>query len=162
MPIKNYTTMVAEDRTVGEIMGLLSTKGARSISINYDEGGGPDGISFVIAVENTPIPFRLPCNFEGVRRAMYEEFKDRGARARWERDGQRQEQVRRIAWRIVKDWVAAQMALIEAHQASLAQVFFPYATDNRGMTAFDKFMVTMTNPERQLEADNAAPGSEER
>jgi hypothetical protein len=150
MPIKNYTTMVAEDRTVGEIMGLLSAKGARSIQINYDEQGRPSGVSFVIAVENIPIPFQLPCNFEGVRRAMYEEFKDRGARARWERDGQRQEQVRRIAWRIVKDWVAAQMALIEAHQASLAQVFFPYATNNKGITAFDQFMATMIDPTRQL------------
>jgi hypothetical protein len=37
----------------------------------------------------------------------------------------------------VKDWVEAQMALVEAGQAEVAEVFMPYAIDqSSGMTMF--------------------------
>ena len=32
----------------------------------------------------------------------------------------------RVAWRILKDWVEAQMAIIEAEMASIEEVFLPY------------------------------------
>jgi hypothetical protein len=147
MPIKNYTTAVSEEKTVGEIMGLLAAKGARSIQINYGAQGRCSGVSFVLLVETIPVPFRLPCNFEGVRKAMLKECKTWTTRQNYQSIT---DQVRRIAWRIVKDWVAAQMALIEAEQACLAQVFLPYVSYQDGTTAFDRFMLTVTQPERAL------------
>lgn len=147
MPIKNYTTSVSEEKTVSEIMGLLAAKGARSIQINYDDKGRCSGVSFVLLIEAVPVPFKLPCNFEGVRKAMQKECKT------WRTKNQFasvNDQVRRIAWRIVKDWVAAQMALIEAEQACLAQVFLPYVSYSDGTTAFDRFMLSVTQPDRAL------------
>lgn len=142
MPIKNYTTEIAEERTVGEIMGLLAAKGARAIRIDYDELNRPSGIGFVIVLQDLPVPFKLPCNFAGVLKARAAAYKDDSARQRFERSADAVPQSRRIAWRIIKDWVAAQMALIEADQASMAQVFLPYAVQNEksGRTAFDAFM----------------------
>lgn len=142
MPIKNYTTGIAEDKTVGEIMGLLAGKGARYIQINYDEQNRPAGISFAVLIEGLPIPFKLPCNFDGVFRSMAREYTKSSARYRWERNPKSKAQARRVAWRIIKDWVAAQMALIEAEQASLAQVFLPYAVPNSQtqLTVYDQFM----------------------
>lgn len=97
------------------------------------------------------MPFKLPCNFEGVFKTMLRERKVN--KYQWERDPKNKEQARRIAWRIIKDWVAAQMALIEAEQASLAQVFLPYAVINQngkaGITAFDQFMLQISS-QRQL------------
>jgi hypothetical protein len=145
MSIKNYTTSISEDKTVGEIMGLLAGKGARSIRIDYDELNRPSAVSFTVVIQDWPVPFKLPCSFDGVFKAMKAE------RTRhvyqWERDPKNREQSRRVAWRIIKDWVAAQMALIEAEQASLAQVFLPYAVVNpaSGMTAFDQFMLQATS-----------------
>lgn len=151
MPIKNYTTSIAEDKTVAEIMGLLAGKGARSIKIDYDELNRPSALSFMISIQDWPVPFKLPCNFEGVFKTMKAE------RTRhvyqWERDPKNKEQARRVAWRIIKDWVAAQMALIEAEQASLAQVFLPYAVVNQngnaGLTMFDQFMLQVAG-QKQL------------
>ena len=151
--IKNYSTSVAEEKTVGEIMSLLAAKGARSIQIDYDTAGKCSGVKFVLQIENIPVPFKLPCNFEGVRKAMRAECKTWRTKQQFDKIT---DQVRRIAWRIVKDWVAAQMALIEAEQACLAQVFLPYVSYNDGTTAFDRFMLSVTQPERAL-TDGSAP-----
>lgn len=141
-PIKNYTTEVAEERSVGEIMGLLAAKGARSIRIDYDAQNRPCGVSFIVCIKELPIPFKLPCNFDGVFRAMAAGYKDRWARQAWEKKPESMNQARRVAWRIIKDWISAQIALIEAEQASLEQVFLPYAMTNEhsGLTVFDQFM----------------------
>lgn len=140
MPIKNYTTDVAEEKTVGEILGLLAAKGARSIRIDYDEQNRPSGIGFILMYDSVPIPFKLPCNFDGVLKAMAANYKDRYARARFEKNPQSFAQARRVAWRIVKDWVAAQMAIIEAEQASLIQVFLPYVQQQGGATMYEQFI----------------------
>ena len=143
MPIKNYTTSISEEKTVGEIMALLAQKKAMRVQIEYDAQGRPDAISFLFAVNGVPIPFKLPCNFDGVYSSLLKGFSSttagRQARTRFERNAENKAQARRIAWRIIKDWVAAQMALIEAEQASLAEVFLPYAVRNDGTTMFQYF-----------------------
>jgi hypothetical protein len=50
-----------------------------------------------------------------------------------------QQQATRTAWRILKGWIEAQMAIIEAGLASLAEVFLPYALLKDGRTLFDHF-----------------------
>lgn len=44
----------------------------------------------------------------------------------------------RTGWRIVKDWVEAQMALIEAGLASLPEVMLPYAITSNGETLYKR------------------------
>jgi hypothetical protein len=162
VPIKNYTTEVGEERTVGEIMGLLAGKGARSIRIDYDEQNRPTGVCFILLLHELPIPFRLPCNFTGVFKAMSSAYKDRSAKYRWERNPESTSQSRRVAWRIIKDWVAAQMALVEAEQASMAQAFFPYAVANEksSVTAFDQFLESVSKQKRLNGGHNAGRSDE--
>ena len=157
MPIKNYTTDVAEEKTVAEIQMLLAVKGARSIQIDYDDKARPSAVSFVIVIQDVPLPFRLPCNFDGVFKAMKDGYKSWHAKNAFERSSKSREQSRRVAWRIVKDWVAAQMALIEAEQATLAQVFLPYAIVNQGerLTMYDNFMLQVSQ-QKALPANASA------
>lgn len=155
MPIKNYTTDIAEERTVGEIMGLLASKGARSIQVVYDDHARPQGVSFMLLISEMPVPFKLPCNFDGVFRALASAYRDRHARTRFERNPQSMIHARKVAWRIVKDWIAAQLALIEAEQATMAQVFLPYCvmrgkdTMGEAITMYDRFLEEVSN-QRQL------------
>jgi len=44
----------------------------------------------------------------------------------------------RVSWRILKDWVEAQMALVETHMVTLEQVFLPYAVTDDGQTIYDR------------------------
>ena len=131
MPILNYTTKIAPLKTAGEIQGILASKGAKSINIDY-ASGEPVALWFKIEVRGVDIAFRLPCNWEGVEQAMR---RDRTVQPRY----QSRDQAKRVAWRIVKDWVEAQLAIIESGQAEIGEVFLPYAiVGEHGQTLFQK------------------------
>lgn len=130
MAILNYTTKIDPNKTVGEIQSILGSKGAKSVSAQYKDGEVV-AIFFSIDVHETPINFRLPCNWEGVLRS----FK---ADRKVPRSSETKEQAQRTAWRIIKDWVEAQMAIIESEQAQMAEVFMPYAVTSNGQTCFER------------------------
>lgn len=46
------------------------------------------------------------------------------------------DQAERTGWRNLRDWVLAQMAIIEAGMASVDEVFLPYLTDGHGNTLY--------------------------
>lgn len=123
MPIKNYTTDVPVERTINELQKILARAKASAIMTEYGADGLPSGLSFRVNVNGSDINFKLPVVISGVTAAL-------------KRDRQRNDDphARRVAWRIVKDWCDSQMALIDAGQAELAQVFLPYAQS--GNTTF--------------------------
>jgi hypothetical protein len=131
MPILNYTTSIHVLKTVGEIQALLASR-ASQVATDYGPGGVPIAISFTIDVRAVPVRFRLPCDIRGVLAAMKQDRKvPRGLC--------NETQAGRVAWRIVKDWVAAQLAFIEAGQARTEEVFLPYALHDDGRTLFQHF-----------------------
>ncbi|HWT01130.1 MAG TPA: hypothetical protein VN256_12855 [Pyrinomonadaceae bacterium] len=132
MPILNYTTKVNEHKTIGEIQKALVAKGALSVMTDYTPSGTPAAVTFTINVNGTPIRYRLPSDVDGVLRAMQ---RAKGVPYRL----QTREQAVRVCWRILKDWIEAQLAIIEAGQAELAQVFLPYALNSEGQTLFEYF-----------------------
>lgn len=131
MPILNYTTSIDANKTVGEIQRMLALKGAKEISIDYQDGM-PDGLRFMIIFCEQPIYFRLPCNVDGVYKALY---RAKGVPSR----SRAPQQARRVAWRIIKDWVEVQLAIVEAGQAQMTEVFLPYAIDANNQTFFNVF-----------------------
>lgn len=129
MPIKNYTTKVPVARSMGEIQGKLVAHGARSIMINYGPDEAPESLSFIVPTSEGNIPFRLSANVKGVEtlllnmRSRQPEKWYSGYKEVMERN---RKQAARVAWRIIKDWVDAQLALIETEMATMEQVFLPY------------------------------------
>ena len=118
MGILNYTTKISSDKTVGEIQSLLGKKGVKAVQIEYEESR-PSAVLFILDIKDKNISFRLPCNVQGVLTAMRNDRKIPGSHKNFE-------QAERTAWRIIKDWVEAQMAIIEAGQAVMKEVFLPY------------------------------------
>lgn len=149
MPILNYTTEVPFEKSIGEISQLLARKGARSIQTDYNDKGTPVGLAFVMAVGGIPVRFQLPNRSEGVAAAILKDkphnSNHRVSRAAYEQ--RIREQAERVSWRIVKDWVEAQLALIESGQAEMGQVFMPYATAQDGRTMYELFL---ENNQKQL------------
>src|ERR1700730_12472328 len=149
MPIKNYSTVVSPERSIGEITSLLVRKGARSITQEYFDDGRVKAVSFIMAIGGIPTRFLLPANTIGVAGVMMTETPYTN-RTRGTRDQRKQKimaQAEWVAWRILKDWVDAQMALIESGQAQAAQVFLPYATEQSGRTIYELFV---ENNQKQL------------
>lgn len=142
--ILNYTTSIRADKTVGEIQVILAKHGAKSISIEYaPDMPEPAAVSFCIVVPpSVDVHFRLPCQVDGVLAAMKE------ARVLDRREPQ--SHARRVAWRIVKDWVEAQLAMVQARQAVMAQVFMPYALADDGRTTM--FQVFEATQQKRLTA----------
>lgn len=139
MPILNHTTEVPAATTVSQVIGMLARKGAQSITQDFFGDGRVKAVSFVLRVGVMPVRFLLPANTAGVASVLRKE-KPFGSYSKGTRDGYYAKQVaqaERIAWRILKDWVEAQMALIESGQAEAAQVFMPYATHASGQTMYE-------------------------
>lgn len=122
MPILNYTTVIAAAKTVGEIQALLIKAGARRILTDYDDAGNPTGITFLIATLWGDRGFMLPANVDAIYNVLVRQYSQRQITARFAT----REQASRVGWRIVKDWVAAQLAIIEAEMVTLDQVMLPY------------------------------------
>lgn len=129
MPILNYTTKVAPAKTAMEIQMILS-RHAEAVMTEY-ANGKPMAVRFLLTVAGQKVNYRLPCNVDGVLKALQ---RDRVAFSY-----RNPEQAERVAWRIVKDWIEAQIALIDAKQATIAEVFLPYATAPNGETMFQMF-----------------------
>ena len=97
---------------------------------------GPEGevaaVSFRMLYNDVMISFRLPAHVDSIYVIMQNE---KGV----QRKHRSRDHARRIAWRIIKDWVEAQLALVEAEQAEMVEVFLPYAQDPQtGETIFKK------------------------
>lgn len=126
MAIKNYTSTVDCYKSLGEIQSALAKAGARKIMVEYDTDGHPSGLIFGITGPNdAQTAYQLPANVDGVM----EVFCRQKIKADWE-------QARRTAWRNLRDWTLAQLALIESGMVQTDEVFLPYMTDGRGSTVY--------------------------
>lgn len=128
MPIKNYTTTVEVYKSVGEIQGMLAQKKARKIMLDYSVDGHITAIAFAIDTPNGLQGIRLPANVDRV----YQVLKNQKVKVNYD-------QAERVAWRILKDWTAAQLAILETEMVSVEQVFLPYFINENGQTVFEVY-----------------------
>ena len=127
MPIKNYTTKVPAAQSVAEIVGAPAEHGATKIQQEYTQGK-PVSVAFAIDTPAGPRGFKLPSSADRVQAVLVaQKVKVDAAQAE------------RIAWRILRDWVAAQMAILETEMVAIDQVFLPYMTDARGNTVYELY-----------------------
>lgn len=128
MALLNYTTKIDCDKTAGEISRCLTQHGAQAIMTEYDPATSYiQALSFKITVGEQAMAFRLPCDWKPVYEILMKDPKVPRANST-------KEQAVRTAWRIVKDWVEAQMALVETKMVTTQQVFLPYAVMKDGRT----------------------------
>lgn len=138
MAIKNFTTDVPVNRTVSEIHLMLADHGAKRILFDYGDDGKVNAISFTISTPYGEQAIKLPANAERVRAVLHEQKNSTKNRSRTPIDDS-QEQADRVAWRIVKDWLAAQLAILETEMVTVQQVFLPYFINNKGETLYEVY-----------------------
>lgn len=132
MPLLNYTTKIDADKTAGEVSKMLAKAGAQAVMTEYDEQHGfVTALSFKMTVNERPIGFKLPVDWRPVLEILKRDPKVPQSKCD-------REQAVRVAWRIIKDWVEAQLALIETQMVTTQQVFLPYAMTRDGKTLYEK------------------------
>lgn len=129
MPIKNYTTKVPADRSIKEIQDTLIKHGATSFLFNYEKGTGRiEALKFILEMKEQKIPFQMPVNWR-----LFQAVLKQDRVARWNDE----DYCYRVAWRVVRDWIMAQMALYETQMVTIPQIFLPYAVTKNGKTMFE-------------------------
>ena len=95
------------------------------------------------------LTFRLPLDWRPVYVILTRglKFNSRDEERNVERKNRYRERAERTAWRIVKDWVDAQMALVEMKMITAPQVFLPYAIMRNGKTLSE---TVIQNPQMLL------------
>jgi hypothetical protein len=135
MATLNYTTTVAVTRTVGEIQTMLGAAGASAVMIEY-AAGEPSAVSFSLAGPHGDRAFRLPVDTVSMHKVLLRERRtgkiDRNKYAT-------PEHAARVAWRVIKDWLEAQLALVAARMAQLDEVMLPYLVMPSGQTLYSDY-----------------------
>ena len=132
MPLINYTTNINSGRTIGEIQQILSKHGATAIMTEY-ENGEAVALSFKINTVRGEVGIKLPSNIDKVLRVLKNQ-KQNNTQIK-----DTKEQATRVAWRIIKDWVEAQMAILETQMVEMEEIFLPYMINNYGQTLYESF-----------------------
>jgi hypothetical protein len=132
LAILNYTTTIDAFKTVSEIEYILMKHMAKSIMKEFD-GDSITGLSFLIDTGYNQIPIKLPVKVNECLTVLRKEKKSgsKNIKDNWK-------QAERVAWRILKDWVEAQMALLDIEMVKMEEIFMPYIVDNQGRTLFEK------------------------
>ena len=128
MPLLNYTTKIDVFTTVGTIQGMLVKHGAKKIMQDYDTEGHIEALYFMIDTPTGQRGIRLPANVDAVYKVLIRQ------KVKCDRN-----QAERVAWRIIKDWVEAQMAILESEMVQMDEVFLPYMIHKSGKTLFEVY-----------------------
>jgi hypothetical protein len=130
--IANRNTTVSAQKTVGEIQLMLASAGVSGTLIEYGPDAIPARIAFQIACNEQKLSFKLPCNWQGVLNALKRE------RGGISKSLLTPEHAQRVAWRIIKDWLRAQLSLIEAGTSTIQEVMLPWAITTDGTTVSER------------------------
>ena len=132
MAILNYTTEVDALQSVGEIEYILMRHGSKSVLKNFNDGH-VESVSFLLERNGNNIPITLPARVERCLEVLKREKKNNPRK----KIKATYDQAERVAWRILKDWVEAQMALIDIEMVQMEEVFLPYIQTNNGKTVYE-------------------------
>ena len=128
------TTGISPAKSVSEIQGLLAEYGANAILIKYEDGD-VSAVSFKYRSDGEEIPYRLPCQWEGIKELLLQKRK----RIPYKKSNIDYE-AKKIAWRQTRRWVEAQLAFLQAKQVQFEQVFLAYRLINPTQTLYERLV----------------------
>jgi len=141
--IKNYSSRSDMSTIFEVIRQSLATHKAKRIMFDYDDNGRATAITFQVEVSGERYTFRLPNRFERVKALVLESYRSLGDYISEEK---LDDQAYRTSWANIRDWILAQMALIDSQMVRTEEVFFPYLLDQGGQTVFETFEKRLALP----------------
>jgi tRNA nucleotidyltransferase/poly(A) polymerase len=124
-----YTTKCSADRTIAEISKILAQNRAQKILTEYSDAGEVNALSFQIAGPHGILTFRLPCKAEKMLKVLEQDRVDKRYRTL--------EHANSVAWRCVKAWLEAQLALLRTEMVEFAELLLPYVQREDGKTLYE-------------------------
>lgn len=121
-------TRVNYEQTIAEIQKYLVQAGAKKITFDYDEAMLPCAITFCYQHKKGLMFFSLPLRFNGIHKILKEQKITIHTG---------ELQAINTGWRIMKDWILSQLALVDAEIAELPEIFLPYSVTPSGDTLWE-------------------------
>lgn len=118
----NYTTGIAAGRTIAEMQQMLVDAGATQVAIHYVDQRA-SGLTFHAPTKYGPQVFTLPVDVAAVQKVL-QKVRPGGGMSLAKLHSF--EQAERVAWRVARSWLEAQLAMIKIGLAQLDQVMLPY------------------------------------
>ena len=131
-PLLDYTTSVPVSRTVAQVQAKLVEHGARAVMMEYDDRGRITALAFNVKTPSGDLPIRLPIDGAATLRVLQRQVANREIPARYAKE----DHAYRVAWRIIKDWIEAQMSLLSTEMVKMEQIFLPYVITPGGQTVY--------------------------
>ena len=127
-PIKNAQSVMSIPKIFDVITKTLVSHKAKHITFSYDDNGKINAIEFVLDLNGQEYPFRLPARVQAVEKILYTNvFLSKTQK----------EQAYRVAWANIRDWIAAQCALIDTQMVRPEEIFLPYMIARDGRTFYE-------------------------
>ena len=117
--VKSYTTVVPAGRSLDEIEVFLMYFGATGVMKQFNS----DRMVHTLAFEIDNKMFRLPLNVEGVKALLFPNS--------YLSESEKDKRAYRVACRVLREWVHAQLSLVASGQAEPRQVLLPYLYNGR-------------------------------
>jgi hypothetical protein len=124
MKLMNRTTNINAEKTIMEIERLLAEFKASHVMKEYSSEGKVTSLSFKMEGR----AYQIPANITGVFQVMFGNKRHSGRRDAMKN---REEQAYKTAWRIIKDWVHAQLSIVLSGQSVPEEVLLPYLWDGK-------------------------------
>lgn len=124
MPLKNYRS--TSTKLFTDIQNSLVKHRCKSISFDYDEDGKITGLGFGIEINGQVFMVKMPARVENV-----------AALLKKQRVYRSEDQAYQTAWANIRDWIDAQLALVETQMVKIEEVFLPYFVSAGGKTLFE-------------------------
>jgi hypothetical protein len=128
MPLKNYRTRLSTD-PFAVIQKTLATHKAKQITQEFGDDGRVHALTFSLEINGRPHTFRLPARVENVECLLY---------GKKDLTETQKEQAYKTAWANIRDWISAQMALLDTGMVKPEEIFLPYMQDRDGVTFFER------------------------
>lgn len=133
MPLLNYTTKIPYEKTMAQVEALLRMHGASGIYEKVDDQGYVSALAFTLRSPNGDLPIRLPVGVNATYKVLEKQYANREIERRFAS----RDHARRVAWRIIKDWLEAQVWLVEAEMARMEEILLPYMMVDEERTLYE-------------------------
>jgi hypothetical protein len=125
----NYTTKVKAATTANECTGMLAAHGAEAVGLTFDDDRQPNGLNFRIDTDHGVQGYRIEVNSAGVLVQLETAYRAgviKPSSGRSAVSFTTAAHAHMVAWRQVKDWLEANLAMIEASMWGLDRVMLPW------------------------------------
>jgi len=92
------------------------------------EDGRVVSLAFLLEIKGKQVQFKLPLGWKKVQQVLKNEKADKASN---------DDHAYRVSWAIMRDWIAAQMAILATETVSMPQLFLPYAMAGNGKTLYE-------------------------